>query len=113
MKTLRTITAIALTIPLLAGPLTVLAQENTKKETKAKPYPLETCIVSGEKLGGMGKPFVFDYKGQEIKLCCKSCKKDFDKDPAKYLKKLTEAAKAAKNGQKSSTPAQDHSEHQH
>lgn len=53
-----------------------------------KPYTLTTCIVSDEKLGEMGKPVVFEYKGQEIKLCCKACGKDFDKDPAKFLKKL-------------------------
>lgn len=60
-----------------------------KKEV-AKPYPLTTCIVSDDKLGEMGKPVVFDYKGQEVKLCCKDCRKDFDKDPAKYLKKLSD-----------------------
>jgi YHS domain-containing protein len=53
-----------------------------------KPYTPVTCVVSGDKLGEMGKPVVFEYKGQEIKLCCKACRKDFDKDPAKYLKKL-------------------------
>lgn len=58
-----------------------------KKDT-VKPYKLDTCIVSDEKLGEMGKPFVFTDEGQEIKLCCKSCKKKFDKDPAKYLKKI-------------------------
>lgn len=56
-------------------------------------YPLTTCIVSGEGLDEMGKPYVFTYEGQEIQLCCKDCKKKFDKDPAKYMKKL-EAAKA-------------------
>ena len=53
-----------------------------------KPYTLTTCIVSDDKLGEMGKPVVFEYKGQEIKLCCKGCRKDFDKDPARFLKKL-------------------------
>lgn len=57
-------------------------------DAKLKPYPLTTCLVSGEKLGGMGKPFVYQYKDQEIKFCCKSCLKDFNKDPEKYLKKL-------------------------
>ena len=55
---------------------------------KVKPYKLDTCIVSDDKLGEMGKPVVFNYKDQEIKLCCKACRKDFDKDPAKFLKKL-------------------------
>jgi hypothetical protein len=59
-----------------------------KEEVKAKPYPLKTCIVSGDKLGEMGKPIVFVYQHREIKLCCKDCRKDFDLDPDKYLKKL-------------------------
>ena len=59
----------------------------------AKPYPLEVCPVSGEKLGGMGEPVVFVYQGQEIKLCCKNCRKDFDAEPAKYLAKLILPAK--------------------
>ena len=72
------------------GALTPMA-DTAKPDAKAKAYPLTTCIVSGEKLGEMGEPFVFTHEGQEIKLCCKSCKKKFDKDPATYLKKLTEA----------------------
>ncbi|BCU77901.1 hypothetical protein [Luteolibacter sp. LG18] len=65
-------------------------QPATKEgKEKAKPYPLDTCIVSGEKLKEEGKdPVSFVYKGQEIKLCCNDCREDFDKDPAKYLKKL-------------------------
>ncbi len=54
----------------------------------AKPYTLDVCLVSGEKLGSMGNPIVFVHEGQEIKLCCKSCRPDFDKEPAKFLTKL-------------------------
>jgi YHS domain-containing protein len=54
-----------------------------------KPYPLTTCLVTGDPLGGMGQPYVFSYQGQEIKLCCKGCLKKFEADPATYLKKLT------------------------
>jgi len=46
------------------------------------------CPVSGEKIGEMGKPYVFTYQGREIQLCCKHCKEQFDADPAKYLKNL-------------------------
>jgi YHS domain-containing protein len=54
--------------------------------TNAIPDLLTTCPVSGDKLNGdMGKPYVFVYKNQEVKLCCKDCKKDFDKNPNKYL----------------------------
>ena len=79
--------------------LVALAANTVRAEDKkdaAKPYPLEKCIVSDEKLGEMGKPYVFTHEGQEIKLCCKSCLKDFKKDPAKYLKKLESAGQAAK-----------------
>ena len=55
---------------------------------KAKPYPLETCIVSGEDLESMGGAVTKVYKGQEVKFCCKSCVKDFDADPEKFLAKL-------------------------
>jgi len=54
----------------------------------AKPYPLDVCIVSDEKLGSMGDAVVFVHDGQEVKLCCDSCRKDFDKEPAKFLAKL-------------------------
>jgi hypothetical protein len=53
-----------------------------------KPYPLPTCIVSGNKLGSMGKVIVKSHEGQEIKFCCKPCVKKFDANPAKYLAKL-------------------------
>jgi YHS domain-containing protein len=64
--------------------------------SKPTPYPLNTCPVSGDKLGEMGAPCVFVYQGQEIKFCCPDCKKDFLKDPQKYLKQIKdEAAKEA------------------
>lgn len=94
MKTLKSLVAVAL----FAGvciPLATFA-EDAKQADAAKPYPLKTCIVSGEKLGEMGKPYTLVHEGREIKLCCKGCLKDFQKDPAKYLKKLDAAEKAAK-----------------
>jgi len=89
MKKLKLITTLALTIPFLAAPLTGLAAE--KKAEKAKPYPLNTCIVSGETLGEMGKAYVFTHAGQEVKLCCKDCLKKFNATPAKYMKTIAEA----------------------
>jgi hypothetical protein len=83
------------TAAILASSSGLLAAD--KKEVK--PYPLDTCVVSDEKLGSMGEPFVLTEKGQEVKLCCKSCQKDFKKDKDKYLKKIDAAAakkKAAK-----------------
>jgi YHS domain-containing protein len=97
MKTLKKLTALALTVPFLALPLAGLAADtNSGTATLPKPDKLTTCPVSGEKLGEMGKPMVFVYKDQEVKLCCSGCKKDFDKDPAKYLEKIRAADKADK-----------------
>ena len=70
-----------------------LAADKAPATGKGKPYPLDKCIVSDEKLGEMGEPFVFVHEGQEIKLCCSSCQKDFKKNPAKYLKKLPKSDK--------------------
>lgn len=55
-------------------------------------YPLETCVVSGEKLGGMGEPVDYVYKNRLVRFCCKGCVKSFEKDPAASLAKLDEAA---------------------
>lgn len=73
------------------------ATKNQTASTAA--YPLETCVVSGEKLGDMGRPY--DYVHQEagkpdrlVRFCCKGCVRDFKKDPAAYLKKLDDATAA-------------------
>jgi len=76
---------------LLAFAITLKAEE--KKAEKPLPYPLKTCLITDEKLGGMGKPVVFVYKGQEIKFCCKGCEAKFNKDPEKFIKKMKELAK--------------------
>ena len=77
----------------------------TAEDKKPAPIPdkLTTCPVSGEKLNEMGKPLVFEYKGREVKLCCKDCKADFDKDPAKFMKKIEAADKAAAKDPKKDT----------
>jgi YHS domain-containing protein len=63
-------------------------------DTNGIPDLLKTCPVSGDKLGtDMGPPYVFVYKGQQVKLCCSGCKKDFDKNPDKYLKLIRAADK--------------------
>jgi YHS domain-containing protein len=96
MKALKTITASVLIAAFAFTPLAGFAAD--KKDDKGKkPYPLDTCVVSGEKLGEGGmKTYTFTHEGQEVKLCCKSCMKDFKKDPAKYVKKIEEAQAKAK-----------------
>jgi hypothetical protein len=43
----------------------------------------------------MGEPVVKVYDGQQVKFCCNSCVKDFEKDKAKFIAKIA-AAPAAK-----------------
>jgi YHS domain-containing protein len=83
-------------LALAATALTSTARADTTTNAPVKPDQMTTCPVSGEKLGEMGKPMMFVYQGQEVKLCCSGCKKDFDKDPAKYIKKIQDAAVAKK-----------------
>jgi hypothetical protein len=92
MKTLKHLTVIALSVAVLGAPLAGYAED---KAAAPKPDKLTTCPVSGDKLGEMGKPYVFTYKDREVKLCCKNCKKDFDKEPDKYIKLIEAADKEA------------------
>jgi len=54
-------------------------------------YPLKTCVVSGEELGGMGAPKELVYGTRLVRLCCKSCVKGFQKDPASFLAQVDAA----------------------
>ncbi len=56
-----------------------------------KPYPLKTCIVTDDPLESMSKGITIVYEGQEIRLCCRECKRDFKDNPEKFLKKLNTA----------------------
>lgn len=91
----RVITSFVAAIWLAAWATIAAPAAADDKPAKPKPYPLETCLVSGEKLGAMGKPHVFVHQGREIKLCCKGCLNAFRQQPAKYIKKLEEAEKKA------------------
>ena len=76
-------------LALLAISITALSISAEDTTPKAKAYPLDKCLVSDEKFEGSGmEAYEFVHQGQTIKLCCKSCLKDFKKDPAAYLKKL-------------------------
>jgi YHS domain-containing protein len=54
-------------------------------------YPLNYCIVSGEKLGEMGNPVDYDYHGRQIMFCCSACQATFEKNPKMYLARLDSA----------------------
>ena len=95
-------------LAITTAPLMALSTEaeNAELITKLKKnYPLETCVVSGDKLvaGEMGPPvdYLYEEQGKEprlVRFCCKSCIKTFKKTPAKYLNLIDEAAAKTKAG---------------
>lgn len=94
---------------LIITSLCLICQADDKLPAGAKPYPLDTCIVSDEKLGTMGKPVVFVFENQEIKLCCKECRKDFDENPKKFLEKINKPSKETKPSAPAATQSQSES----
>ena len=96
-------------------PLTLAAQGHDHSAKPAAPaapdaawlakakadYPLKTCVVSAEEIGSMGEGIDHIHRqagkpDRLVRFCCESCIKDFNKDPAKYLKAIDEAAAKAK-----------------
>ena len=102
MKSVRFATLI--TALLLAAPVAFAAEGSAKTaaaDSAKAAYPLTTCVVSDENLDGsdMGGPvdYIYKEKGKPdrlVRFCCKMCVPKFEKDPAKYLKKIDEAAAA-------------------
>lgn len=113
MKKLLSLLALTLAVGL---PLALAAHEHSDKPAAKAPaapdaawlakakaaYPLNTCVVSDEEIGGsMGEGIDYIHKqdGQPdrlVRFCCKDCVDDFKKEPAKYLKLIDEAAAKAK-----------------
>ncbi len=106
---LSLVTAVLLTATLNVF-ATEEAPESTAKADKQNAYPLDTCVVSGMKLGSMGEPYVHKVGDQEVRFCCKGCLPRFEKDPAKYLKKLEPEVESEDNEQ---NKPDDHSGHHH
>src|ERR1039457_6901529 len=101
MKTLRPLLIAVLFVALCGAAISANAVDTNT--VKLKPYTLKTCVVSGDKLGEMGDPFVYAYNGREIKFCCKGCLKDFNKEPAKYIKLIDEGEAKAKKAKSEAT----------
>lgn len=67
------------------------AKVTKKTAAKPKPYPLETCLVTGDDLDDMDDRVSTVYEGQTFEFCCKPCLKKFYKNPGKYVKSLEKA----------------------
>jgi hypothetical protein len=106
MKSILTSVLLSATVIFSVAP--AFAQANDKKaapqtetEVIAKAraeYPMKTCLVSDEPLGSMGDAVAHVHRvagkpDRVIFVCCEGCIDDFKADPAKFLKKVDEAAK--------------------
>ncbi|MEK7952852.1 YHS domain-containing protein [Luteolibacter soli] len=77
------------------GTAAASAKVTKKTAAKPKPYPLKTCLVTGDGLDEMDERVSTVYEGQTFEFCCKPCLKKFNKNPGKYVKALEkEKAKA-------------------
>jgi YHS domain-containing protein len=65
-------------------------------EKQLPSYPLESCPISGKKLGSMGEPVNVVIGNRLVRLCCKGCEGALRKEPLKALAKLDEAGAKAK-----------------
>lgn len=71
-------------------------------------YPTDKCVVSGEGLDEMGGPVDLIFAGKLVRLCCKGCVAEFNKNPHAHLAKIYgEAKDEAQEGQ-----THDHSTHE-
>lgn len=55
------------------------------------PYALDTCPISGKKLGSMGDPISMVVDGREVKVCCAGCQKPVEAMSAELKQKLDDA----------------------
>jgi hypothetical protein len=82
-----------------SAPLQALIVKTPEQKGKAEAlipsYPIKTCLVSGDALGGMGETVDALYGDRLVRFCCKGCVKSFNKNPAQYLPKLETSAKPA------------------
>lgn len=79
------------TTPAPAGAVPVAKVAAKKAAPKPKPYPLETCLVTGDDLDEMDERVSTVYDGQVFEFCCKPCIKKFNQNPGKYVKLLAKA----------------------
>jgi len=121
----NTITWLASSLAVLAlttAPLMAQSAEAKKAEliTKLKKvYPLETCLVCGDKLvtaGAMSQPvdYLYEEQGKNprlVRFSCQDCINTFQKTPAKYLKMLDEAAAKTNSGDGAAPAAPNHEGH--
>jgi hypothetical protein len=84
---------------LLAADSKTPAPTESEIIAKLRPdYPLKTCVVTGDDLSPDAIDFVYRVTGKPdrlVRFCCDGCIDDFKAEPAKFLKKIDDAAAKA------------------
>ncbi len=52
------------------------------------PYLLDTCPITGKKLGSMGEPVIEIIDGREVRFCCGGCVDKFNADKESKFKEI-------------------------
>lgn len=82
-------------------PAAVLATLNAAViEQQGDDYPVDECVISGQKLGAMGEPVDYVVANRLVRFCCNGCIAAFNKNPGVHLAALDKAwaGKHAKGG---------------
>ena len=74
------------------------AQEAKSADTNAPAQTVKTQTVCPVMGGKIDKKSFADYDGKRVYFCCGGCSGAFNKDPAKYLKIIDDAAAKANSG---------------
>ncbi len=63
-------------------------------EAQRADYPVETCVVGGEKLASVDEPVETVIAGRLVRLCCEKCEAKVKENPTKYLATIDKAWQA-------------------
>jgi YHS domain-containing protein len=71
---------------ILCGFGSPLTGQSAQQETEAKAVTNKKCPISNTEVSDKLR---VEYKGQYVYLCCEGCVTEFNKDPEKYVAKLS------------------------
>jgi len=81
-------------------------------ESQKDSYPITTCVVSGEALGGdMGEPYDYVVGNRLVRFCCKMCDTQFNQNPAKFLARLDASLSQSGESRDANEDGTQHDEH--
>jgi YHS domain-containing protein len=92
--TLAALFAVTIACTKAEPPKTVPVPKAAVVEKAQQLKPQTDCPVMG---GKIDKKYYADFEGKRVYFCCPGCIPEFNKEPAKYLKKLEEMGQEAEN----------------